>query len=113
MRKGFDGLCGLVENELDLDPLIGRCLFFCQPQMGSDEALAVGKQWFCRFGTSAWRQGLFKLPASNAQSLSLELGKAGTDPRRDIVGVDPQKEAILPSNCLFGDRRNPQNNSSF
>jgi len=33
MRKGFDGLCGLVRNEFNMDPLLGHVFVFFSRQM--------------------------------------------------------------------------------
>jgi transposase len=32
MRKGFEGLCGLVRDRLSCDPLSGHLFFFCNAQ---------------------------------------------------------------------------------
>lgn len=72
LRKGFDGLCGLVSNQLKQDPLSGALFLFVNRRRDrlkvlywDGDGLAI---WYRRL-----EQGTFQLPKSNADISSIEI----------------------------------------
>jgi transposase len=47
MRKGFDGLSGLVLSEMNGNPLSGDVFIFVNRRKQSNEVAGVGPEWFC------------------------------------------------------------------
>ncbi len=72
MRKGFDGLCGLVANELKQDPLSGALFLFINRRRDrmkvlywDGDGLAI---WYRRL-----EQGTYQLPSVTSDQKSVEL----------------------------------------
>ena len=72
LRKGFDGLCGLVSNQLKQDPLSGALFLFVNRRRDrlkvlywDGDGLAI---WYRRL-----EQGTFQLPKSKADISSFEI----------------------------------------
>jgi transposase len=72
MRKGFDGLCGLVSDKLKQDPLSGALFLFINRRRDrmkvlywDGDGLAI---WYRRL-----EQGIFQIPASNAPLTAVEI----------------------------------------
>lgn len=72
MRKGFDGLCGLVSNHLKQDPLSGALFLFVNRRRDrmkvlywDGDGLAI---WYRRL-----EQGTFQLPSSTHDVSSVEI----------------------------------------
>lgn len=72
MRKGFDGLQGLVSGVLEQDPLSGHLFLFINRRrdklkilVWDGDGLAI---WYRRL-----EQGTFQLPTIDAQQTSLEM----------------------------------------
>lgn len=72
MRKGFDGLCGLVSNELKQDPLSGALFLFINRRRDrmkvlywDGDGLAI---WYKRL-----EQGTYQLPRVDSEQKSVEL----------------------------------------
>lgn len=85
MRKGFDGLCGLVTSVLEMDPLSGQLFLFINRRCDKmkilywdGDGLAI---WYRRL-----EQGTFQFP-------KIEEGQASVEMRRDeltmlLRGID-------------------------
>lgn len=72
MRKGFDGLCGLVSDTLKQDPLSGALFLFINRRRDrmkvlywDGDGLAI---WYRRL-----EQGTFQIPAANDQLTAVEI----------------------------------------
>lgn len=72
LRKGFDGLCGLVSNQLKQDPLSGTLFLFVNRRRDrlkvlywDGDGLAI---WYRRL-----EQGTFQLPKPNFDASSFEI----------------------------------------
>jgi transposase len=78
MRKSFDGLCGLVRNELDKDPASGCVFIFFNKPRTHVKILFWERDGFALFYKRLER-GTFEVPVSNneneisSQTLSLIL----------------------------------------
>ncbi len=86
MRKSFDGLCGIVRNELGADPLSGSLFVFVNRRRNMVKLL-----YWDRDGLVLWykrlEQGAFLLPR--------RLSRDGAIERRDLAmlleGIVPKK----------------------
>lgn len=72
MRKGFDGLCGLVSSVLQMDPLSGQLFLFINRRRDKlkilywdGDGLAI---WYRRL-----EQGTFQFPETHAGQASVEI----------------------------------------
>lgn len=72
MRKGFDGLCGLVSSHLGQDPLSGRLFLFVNRRRDrlkvlywDGDGLAI---WYRRL-----EEGTFQLPQLDPQAKAVEI----------------------------------------
>jgi transposase len=72
MRKGFDGLCGLVSDTLQHDPLSGALFLFINRRRDrmkvlywDGDGLAI---WYRRL-----EQGTFQIPAASDQHSAIEI----------------------------------------
>jgi transposase len=72
MRKGFDGLCGLVSDTLQQDPLSGALFLFINRLRDrmkvlywDGDGLAI---WYRRL-----EQGTFQIPATSDQHTAIEI----------------------------------------
>ncbi len=72
MRKGFDGLCGLVSGVLEQDPLSGALFLFMNRRRDrmkvlywDGDGLAI---WYRRL-----EQGTFQIPSVDAQAKAIEM----------------------------------------
>ena len=72
MRKGFDGLCGLVTSVLEMDPLSGQLFLFINRRgdklkilYWDGDGLAI---WYRRL-----EQGTFQVPMLTAEQKSAEI----------------------------------------
>lgn len=72
MRKGFDGLCGLVIQHLEKDPLCGALYLFINKRRDrmkvlywDGDGLAI---WYRRL-----EQGTFRLPKVNQETTCIEI----------------------------------------
>lgn len=72
MRKGFDGLSGLVRNELQKDPLSGDVFIFFNKRRSQVKLLLWERDGFSIY-FKRLEHGTYELPSINAQSVSLEL----------------------------------------
>jgi transposase len=72
MRKGFDGLCGLVTAVLEKDPLSGHLFLFVNRRRDKLKIL----YWDCD-GLAIWyrrlEQGTFQLPTIDRGQQSIEI----------------------------------------
>jgi transposase len=86
LRKSFDGLCGLVRQEMKTDPLTGALFVFCNRRRTLVKLL-----YWDADGWAIWQkrleQGTFRLPRST--------GDEGLIDRRSLAmlleGVTPQR----------------------
>jgi len=62
MRKGFNGLSGLVRNELDKDPLSGDVFIFINRRRNKMKLLVWESSGFVLY-YKALQQGTFELPS--------------------------------------------------
>jgi transposase len=72
MRKGFNGLSGLVNNELDRNVLSGDVFIFVNRRRTLIKLLVWDKSGFVIY-YKRLEQGTFKFPTSSGESKSLEL----------------------------------------
>ena len=86
MRKSFDGLSGLVREELDEDPLSGALFVFCNRRRTMVKLL-----YWDRDGLALWykrlEKGTFRVPDPGAGAAEID--------RRDLLllleGVTPRR----------------------
>ena len=62
MRKGFEGLYGLVRDRLQCDPLSGHVFSFANAQRNRLKVVVLGRNWVCGFVRSGWRKAAFTGP---------------------------------------------------
>lgn len=74
MRKGFDGLYGLVLNQMDLDPMTGYLFVFINGQRNRIKVLHWNNDGLAIFHKRLER-GTFKRPTSRANAPNSELSK--------------------------------------
>ena len=72
LRKGFDGLSGLVSELVDADPASGHLFLFCNRRRTQLRILFWDGTGFCIFAKRLAR-GTFELPASGEHVESIEL----------------------------------------
>ncbi|MFO7822273.1 MAG: IS66 family insertion sequence element accessory protein TnpB [Lentisphaeria bacterium] len=86
MRKSFDGLCGIVRNELGDDPVSGSLFVFCNRRRNMIKML-----YWDRDGFAMWykrlEKGTFRMPKPGSGAVeidrrSLALLMEGITPRR-------------------------------
>lgn len=58
LRKGYNGLYALVENEMSLDPLSGELFFVRQPPTKQLQGVAVGRHWALHLDEAARARSL-------------------------------------------------------
>lgn len=74
MRKGFDGLCGLIRAELKGDPLQGDVFIFLNRQRNRLKLLHWEEDGFAIY-YKRLEQGTYELPEVNDEVKSLELSR--------------------------------------
>jgi transposase len=75
MRKGFDGLCGLVRNELGADPLSGDVFIFLNRQRNRIKLLVWENDGFSIY-YKRLEQGTYQLPRATDHEPSVRLSAA-------------------------------------
>lgn len=65
MRKGFDGLCGLIRNEWKEDPLSGDVFIFLSKRLNKIKLLHWQKDGFVIY-SKRLEKGTFELPKNNS-----------------------------------------------
>jgi transposase len=75
MRKGFDGLCGLVKNELNREPTSGEVFIFINRSRDRIKLLHWQKGGFVLY-YKRLEKGTIGLPALKADSISCQLNYA-------------------------------------
>ena len=65
MRKGYDGLCGLVLNEFKMSPLSGDVFIFLSKQRNKIKLLHWQKDGFVIY-SKRLEKGTFELPNNNS-----------------------------------------------
>jgi len=76
MRKGFDGLCGLIRSELDTDPSDGRVYIFVNKLRNKIKLLHWQSGGFILY-YKRLEKGTVKLPVYDSSVLSLGLDYSG------------------------------------
>lgn len=71
MRKGFDGLSGLVSTELGSDPLSGDVFLFVNRRRDRIKLLVWDRSGYMIF-YKRLESGTFELPDSDADSIELQ-----------------------------------------
>jgi transposase len=74
MRKGFDGLYGLVLNEMELDPLMGYLFVFLNRQRTRIKVLHWNRDGLALFHKRL-EKGTFKRPTVRVNAPNSELSK--------------------------------------
>ena len=69
MRKGYDGLCGLVRDEWKKDPLSGDVFIFLSKQRNKIKLLLWQKDGFVIY-SKRLEKGTFELPKNNSIEIS-------------------------------------------
>lgn len=72
MRKGFDGLFGLVQNEMDLNPLSGYLFVFMSRDRNKVKILFWDKDGLVLY-YKRLEKGTFKRPTANVNAPNSEL----------------------------------------
>lgn len=72
LRKGFDGLCGLIQNELKLNPLQGDVFIFRNRRGDRIKILMWDKTGFLLYYKQL-EKGTFEQPMADASSDSIRL----------------------------------------
>ncbi len=72
MRKGYDGLSGLVRNEFKKDPLLGDVFIFLSRGRNKIKLLHWQGDGFCIF-SKRLEKGTFEIPKVNASQNAMEL----------------------------------------
>ena len=72
MRKSFNGLSGLIKNELEADPLDGAVYIFINKRRNRIKLLVWDRTGFVIYYKRLER-GTFELPMMNAQTLSCKI----------------------------------------
>lgn len=85
MRKGFNGLSGLVNNELDRNPLSGDVFIFVNRRRTLIKLLVWDKSGFVIY-YKRLEKGTFEFPSNTSESKSLELGRE--DLMMILEGID-------------------------
>lgn len=76
LRKGFDGLAGLVANLVGRDPTSGHLFLFCNRRRTQIRILFWDGTGFCIFGKRLAR-GTFELPAAGDGSVEIDTETLG------------------------------------
>ena len=100
MRKGFDGLYGLVRQRLELDPLSGHLFLFCNRPRTRLKALYFDGSglWVC---AKRLEKGRFCWPATGQPDAA---ASAGADPARVAISAE-ELTMLLGGIDLAGTRR--------
>jgi transposase len=69
MRKGYDGLSGLVLNELKLNPLLGDVFIFLSKQRNKIKLLHWQNDGFVIY-SKRLEKGTFELPKDNSMEIT-------------------------------------------
>lgn len=72
MRKGYDGLCGLVRTHMKLDPLCGDVFVFIGRRRNQVKLLCWENDGFIMF-CKRLEKGTFELPASGEAKINVEV----------------------------------------
>jgi transposase len=72
MRKGYDGLSGLVSNEFKRDPLCGDVFVFLSRQRSKVKLLHWQGDGYCIY-SKRLEKGTFELPGDNANKTAIEI----------------------------------------
>ncbi len=72
MRKGFNGLSGLVRNELDKDPMSGDVFVFINRRRNRMKLLVWESSGFVLY-YKILEQGTFELPLTNGGEFSCQI----------------------------------------
>jgi len=75
MRKGFDGLYGLVQNQMELDPKLGYLFVFLNSQRTRIKVLHWNTDGLAIFHKRL-EKGTFKRPTAQKNAPNSELSKA-------------------------------------
>ena len=71
MRKGFDGLCGLIRESMDMDPLNGSVYIFINKRRDRMKLLVWEASGFTMYYKRLER-GTFELPVSTADKMVIQ-----------------------------------------
>jgi transposase len=72
MRKGYDGLSGLVRNEFKKDPLCGDVFIFLSRARNKIKLLHWQGDGFCIY-SKRLEKGTFEIPKENTTSIDIEI----------------------------------------
>jgi transposase len=72
MRKGYDGLSGLVRNEFKKDPLLGDVFIFLSRTRNKIKLLHWQGDGFCIYAKRL-EKGTFEIPKLNASQNAMEI----------------------------------------
>ena len=88
MRKGFDGLCGLVHDKMDMNPMDGSVYLFINRQRNRMKMLV-------------WEMGGFVLYYKRLEQGTFELPGQGT--KKDTLTLDWELLVLMIQgiNCLL------------
>lgn len=72
MRKGYDGLSGLVRNEFKKDPLCGDVFIFLSKQRNKIKLLHWQGDGFCIYAKRL-EKGTFEIPKDKVNAVTIEI----------------------------------------
>jgi transposase len=72
MRKGFDGLCGVVKNEFAMNPMSADVFIFLSKRRDKIKLLQWQGDGFAIF-QKRLEKGTFEMPEINCESISAEI----------------------------------------
>lgn len=72
MRKGYDGLSGLVRNEFKKDPLLGDVFIFLSRTRNKIKLLHWQGDGFCIY-SKRLEKGTFEIPKNNSSQIAIEI----------------------------------------
>ena len=85
MRRSFDGLCGMVQNLLEMDPFSGHLFVFINRRRDRVKLL-----YWCGDGFAIWyrrlEKGTFQLPSIEGEGQQVEL--SASDLSLLLDGID-------------------------
>jgi len=72
MRKGYDGLSGLVRNEFKKNPLLGDVFIFLSRTRNKIKLLHWHGNGFCIY-SKRLEKGTFEIPKNNTSQITIEI----------------------------------------
>ena len=94
MRKGYDGLSGLVRNEWKKDPLSGDVFIFLSKQRNKIKLLHWQNDGFIIY-SKRLEKGTFELPKDHSIEITAHQLQFILDDRNGALGEDPSTAVLF------------------